>query len=90
MSRAAATRGGSTIGVALMIRFAMATAASSRSLLVGLPFNGIGIDDPTVDPPRRYFSYETEAQAAKIFDELVIATVEGGSRLVYNGPRLLD
>lgn len=49
--------------------------------------NGIGIDDPTTQPSRRFFSYETEAQALNIFHEILAATVENGSILVYSGPQ---
>lgn len=49
--------------------------------------NGIGVDDPTQEQRRRYYSYETEAQALDIFNEIIAKSVEAGSRLLYNGPK---
>lgn len=47
--------------------------------------NAIGVDDPLVQPSRRYLSYQTEDEALKAFTEIVCESVTHGSQLVYNG-----
>ena len=58
------------------------------ALAISQTYNVVSRNDPRLDKPVSYKSFETPALADHWYDEYVIATVtENGWSLGYNGPR---